>query len=282
MTADNRPGPTSTPLQFDVAEVNASSSPANDNTSCKGCSRPIADVYYQVNGAIICASCRASFSMPRGTRFERAIRAIAFGGLAAAAGSLLYFAVVAITGFEFGIIAVAVGYIVGIAVRKGSRGRGGWAYQTLAIGFTYFAIAATYVPLVAKEIQKSPAKDSTRPRATPPMADTITISARGPALGRAIDSAAAAKRGRASFPITQAGTPSARPMGRKPAHLGLGTILLGAGALVLIAAVLPIAAGFSNVISLLIIAVALFEAWRLNRRVTLRVTGPYRLAGAEG
>src|SRR5947208_1899296 len=83
----------------------------------------------------------------------RAARAIAFGLAAAVAGSVGYFAVVAMTGLEFGILAVAVGYAVGIAVKKGSRSRGGWAYQTLAVVLTYFAIAATYVPLVAKEIQ---------------------------------------------------------------------------------------------------------------------------------
>src|SRR5436305_4473076 len=65
---------------------------------------------------------------------------------------------------------------------------------------------------------------------------------------------------------------------RPARHLGVGTVLLCAGALVLISSVLPIAGGFSNIISLLIIGVALFEAWRLNRRVTLQMTGPYRLA----
>jgi hypothetical protein len=189
---------------------------------------------------------------------------------------LAYFAVVAITGLEFGILAVAVGYVVGIAVRKGSRNRGGWAYQSLAVVLTYFAIAATYVPLVAREIQKSPAKSATQSHLAPsPMADTITISASSPDAGRAIDSAAAARREASGFSVTQAGSPS---MGRPARRLGFGTILVGAGALVLIAAVLPIAGGLSNIISLLIIGVALFEAWRLNRRVQLQITGPYRLA----
>ena len=276
MTADSTPGQSSQPLQFDVAETNVTELAARTHATCKACARPIVDLYYQANRAIICASCHAGLGRPRGTRAARAMRAIGFGLAAAVVGSLAYFTVVAITGLEFGILAVAVGYVVGIAVRKGSRGRGGWAYQTLAIVLTYFAIAATYVPLVAREIQKSPSRMSARQHvAPPPMADTITISASGPEVGRAIDSAAAARRGAASFPVTQAGSPSPT---RPARHLGFGTVLLGAGALVLIAAVLPIAGGFSNIISLLIIGVALFEAWRLNRRVTLQITGPYRLA----
>jgi hypothetical protein len=56
-------------------------------------------------------------------------------------------------------------------------------------------------------------------------------------------------------------------------------MLLGAGSLVLLAAMIPIFAGFSNLILLLIIGIAVFAAWILNRRIALTVTGPYRVAG---
>jgi len=77
---------------------------------------------------------------------------------------------------------------------------------------------------------------------------------------------------------------AASPSGRvRPKHLGVGTVLLGIGALALLAAAIPILAGFSNIIGLLIIGIAVFEAWKLNRRVVLKITGPYRVAGgAEG
>jgi hypothetical protein len=58
--------------------------------------------------------------------------------------------------------------------------------------------------------------------------------------------------------------------------------LLGIGALMLLAALIPILAGFSNIIGLLIIGIAVFEAWKLNRKATLDVSGPYRVGGAEG
>jgi len=276
------------PLQFDVAESGASDVASNGSagaTTCKACSRPIAHTYYQANGAIICDSCRAALDQPRGSRFTRGLRATGLGLAAAIAGSLLYFAVAAITGREFGLVAIAVGYMVGKAVRRGSRGRGGWAYQTLAVGLTYLAIVSTYIPLIAKEFQKGAVKDSVHAPNSAPTADTITISARGPEVGRAIDSTAAAKRADTGFSVMQAGAPKTTPRATpvRPTHLGPGTVVVGVGALILLAAMIPIFAGFSNLIGLLIIGIAVFEAWKLNRRVSLSITGPYRVAGgAQG
>ena len=48
--------------------------------------------------------------------------------------------------FEIGLIAIVVGLMVGVAVRKGSKGRGGWFYQTLAVVLTYGCICAQYMP----------------------------------------------------------------------------------------------------------------------------------------
>ena len=39
----------------------------------------------------------------------------------------------------------------------------------------------------------------------------------------------------------------------------------------------PILVGFSSVIHLLILGFALFEAWRLNKRVRVTFTGPHRV-----
>lgn len=284
MSADgNAQNPGNDPLQFDVAESSAPSGPAATiGTSCKSCSKPIVDAYYQVNRFIICSACRNAYYNPTGSSARRVLRATAFGIVAAIGGSLLYFAVAAITGREFGLVAIVVGYMVGIAVRKGSRGRGGWPYQTLAIGLTYLAIVTSYVPLIAKEFQKNSTRSALRAHSAPtPMADTITISARGPEVGREIDSASAAHRNADSgFAVSQAGTPSGTmsPFPARTKHLGPGTFLLGIGALLLLAAVIPILAGFSNLIGLVIIGFAVYEAWKLNRRLT--ITGPFRLAGS--
>lgn len=212
---------------------------------------------------------------------RRGLKATLLGTLAAIGGSLLYFAVAAMTGREFGLVAIAVGFMVGTAVRKGSGGRGGWAYQTLAIGLTYLAIVSTYVPLVVKEFQKD-ARGSARAHATTPVPmDTITISARDPATAPSADSAASTQAAE-NASVMQAG--ATRPAARKDStRLGPGTVLLGIGAIVLLAAIVPIAAGLSNLIGLLIIGIAVFEAWKLNRRVQLVIAGPYRVgSGPSG
>ena len=283
MSPDGNSSPTNEPLQFDVAESSASSDDASHRAQCRGCGQPIQDTYYEVNGSVVCGACRAVIDRPRGTRLRRVLQATALGTLAAVAGSLLYFGVAALTGREFGLVAIAVGYMVGTAVRKGSGGRGGWAYQTLAIALTYLAIVSTYVPLVVKEFQKEGSRGSAREHAaTPVPMDTITISARGPVASSSRSDSGARARRVENAPVMQAGTP--RPVPRSDStHLGPGTVLLGIGALVLLAAIVPIAAGFSNLIGLLIIGIAVFEAWKLNRRVRLTIAGPYRLgAGHSG
>jgi hypothetical protein len=283
MSPDASIPPGKKPLQFDVAESTSASSSQHSGTSatkCKACSRPIVSTYFQVNSAIICESCRSSLDRPGGTRFTRGLHATALGLFAAIAGSLLYFAVAAITGREFGLVAIAVGFMVGKAVRKGSRGRGGWAYQSLAVGLTYLAIVSTYIPLIGKEFQKNAQPASMRARPTQATIDTITISASAPEAGRAVDSSATTRTD-SGFSVMQSGSPSAASASTRPRpkHLGAGTMLLGVGALVLLAAMIPIFAGFSNLIGLLIIGIAVFEAWKLNRRIVLTITGPYRVAG---
>jgi hypothetical protein len=119
-----------------------------------------------------------------------------------------------------------------------------------------------------------------RARPTQATIDTITISASAAEAGRALDSGATTRTD-SGFSVMQAGSPTAASasMHPRPKHLGAGTMLLGVGALVLLAAMIPIFAGFSNLIGLLIIGIAVFEAWKLNRRIVLTVTGPYRVAG---
>jgi hypothetical protein len=277
MSADGLSPTPPNALQFDIAESAATSNATPAEMACKGCGSAIGGggAYYQVNRSVICERCRAVLEHPSGSRLTRALRATGFGLAAAIAGSVLYFAVRAITGFEFGLVAIAVGFMVGTAVRRGSGGRGGWAYQTLAIALTYLAIVTTYVPLLVSEFQKSAKQSAVHAVAPTPM-DTISISASGPVSG---DSSSAAADSSATPAVSQAGTPAVAHAAREhPVRLGAGTVVLGIGALVLLAAVVPIAAGLSNLIGLLIIAIAVFEAWKLNRRAA--ITGPYLVGGA--
>ncbi len=53
---------------------------------------------------------------------------------------MLYYAILVATHADIGLVAIAAGYIVGRAVRKGSDNRGGPFYQVLAVFFTYTSI----------------------------------------------------------------------------------------------------------------------------------------------
>ena len=267
------------PLQFDVAEhASPQSGGSAGAQSCTQCAASIASSYYEVNGLIICPRCRGTLaSLSEGSRGRRVLTAAGLGLLAAIGGSLVYYAIAALTGYEFGLVAIAVGVVVGKAVNKGSRGRGGWAYQTLAILLTYFAIVSTYIPLAVREFRANPAQaDSLRTAIGVSAPDSLDADDHDEDSTHV---AAADARHDSTLPVTQAGKPSGK--GPKAVKIGAGTIVLGMLALLAFAAIIPILAGFSNIIGLVIIFFAVFQAWQLNKRVPLEITGPYRVGGGE-
>lgn len=135
------PGPGD--LQFERAEFTQ----GGEGPLCAGCNRP-AHEYFQFQGHIYCAPCRQRIehSLDRLERSANFGRAALYGAGAAIAGAALYYAVLAVTGYEIGLVAVVVGLIVGKAVRKGSDSLGGWRYQALAMSLTYLSIVSSYVP----------------------------------------------------------------------------------------------------------------------------------------
>jgi hypothetical protein len=250
--SDPSPAP-SADLQFDKAEpaVGESGSPA----ACAACQQPLASVYYQVNGRPACERCKAQlqYDQMSGSGAGNVLRAGAFGLLAALAGGALWYAVRATTGYEVGLIAVLVGVMVGAAVRAGCRRRGGVGYQLLAVVLTYFGICVQYVPDIIKAIrdqqpsQAQKASSSTSP--TP-----VQATAEPPA----------------SLP---ASPPAAN-------HSPGVQILIAVGLLLAFAMAAPFLGGFENIIGIFIIGFALWEAWKINRRVPLQIEGPFRLAPA--
>jgi hypothetical protein len=119
-------------LQFERVEPADGGSPPP--IECGRCRLPLVSAYYMVSGQPTCEKCQAQLQLDAqsGSRGGRFATALLFGLLAAAAGSAVWYAVRAFTGYEVGLIAVVVGFAVGGAVRAGSRGRGGLLYQALA------------------------------------------------------------------------------------------------------------------------------------------------------
>lgn len=145
-------------LQFDKAEYQAppgapeQAGPAGP--TCSFCRRPLAR-YWAIGEQLCCGDCHEQVmeQVTGGSPALRFARATVFGVIAAALGALLYFAIVAITGYELALVAIVVGLMVGYGVAKGADHRGGLVYQLLAVALTYTAIVTAYVPMIAKGIE---------------------------------------------------------------------------------------------------------------------------------
>jgi len=239
-------------LQFDRAEPTAA---AAVPTSCTVCKQPLQNAYYAINGRAVCASCREKVA--RHAAGGSFVTALLLGFGAAALGAGIYFGIEALTGYEFGLVAVVVGLLVGNAVRKGSRAAGGWRYQALAIGLTYLAVVVTDASLAVRAfVQERGARADSTAVSTTPSAPTSSASpSTTPVLA---DSEAS------SVTATQ----------RPHAPFVAIVILLG------IVLAMPFLIGFQSPLHFVIVGFALYEAWKLNRAPAFTITGPYQIASA--
>jgi hypothetical protein len=233
-------------LQFDRAEF--TTTPASSVT-CASCNQSIIQSYYEAGGKTICSSCREAIaSASESGGVARFLRALAVGFVAAIVGSVVWWGVRKMTGYEIGLISIGIGMGVGRAVRWGGRNRGGWRYQLLAVLLTYASIAGNYMPDVISGITKD--DDATTKT-------TTTTSA-------------PAKAGKATPVKASAADES----------VGFGSFLLAIGVVFLMAAAAPFFGGAGNIIGLLIIAFGLWEAWKANRRIDVVINGPYSVSPA--
>jgi len=197
-------------MQFDKADYGAAAPPP----TCAVCASELRERYFEANGKRICEKCRAALAAPPpGTPGGRFLAALGWGAGGGLLGFLLYYGVLKLTGYEVGIISIAVGLAVGFGVKRGSRGVGGAGYQALAMGLTYLAITATYYLLIIGELHKRGEK------------------------------------------VT-------------------GLVLVIS---VPIALAMPFVAGFKNILGLLIIGFGLYEAWKINKRPKIDVSGPFEI-----
>ena len=259
--SDDMPQETAgSPIRFDRAEFDT----AGTSSRCAVCSEPLAGSYFEINGAMVCPPCRAKVEVAsnQGSKPGRVLRALVAGFGAAVLGAGIYYAVLALTGYEIGLIAIVVGFLVGGAVRWGSYARGGWLYQAMAVGLTYVAIVSTYVPFIIKGANEQAAEESAASGAPPATATSATGDATA-ATSKAADAA-----------TTKDSADVAAP------SFGEFAVAMVTMAGVILA--LPFLAGVKNVLGLLIISFALYQAWKMNRRQQLVVTGPFRLAPSAG
>jgi hypothetical protein len=245
----SRPAPDSGDLQFDRAET---SRPPAGLALCAACKRPLGNDYYLVRSARICAFCRESLNreLVGGSGAGRLLKAAFLGLLAALVGGGLWALFIYTTNIMIGFIAVGLGYLVGIAVRKGAGGRGGRRYQVLALSLVYFGVATAYMGLVIAELGKSKAPAGVVQTAGKPP---------DPKPGDAKESAAPAS-----------------------VHPGAAGCFGALGKFALLYAGMPVLVGKDDPFTFLFLAFALWEAWKLNAGVTVNVKGPFRLGARPG
>lgn len=236
--------PTGDSLDLDRAEFGSGDAPI-----CAACSSVLSGQYYTLADRMLCESCHFAVGQAAspGSVATRALGALGLGIIAAAVAGALWMLVTEVTGYEIGLIAIVVGFLVGAAVRLGARQVGGVGYQLLAVLLTYLAIVMTYVPLIVAELDSD---EELRAQFTASATDPNLVEvAPDGTVGPAVDEEA----------------------------LSLTLYLVA----IPIALVAPFLAGFDNIIGILIIGFALYQAWKMNARVALELKGPFRLGTGQ-
>jgi len=237
-------------LQFDQAEY---ASDAGGPSACASCHQPMADQYYLANGVPICGNCQdvVGSMSAGGVDAGRIVGAILVGLAAAAIGTGIYYAVLALTGYEIGLIAIVVGFIVGAAVRWGGGGRGGLMFQILAVFLTYSAICISYLAPHWSQIV-----DTRRMYKAVAMGEISAVQ---------------------DFNGAGATSNGAPPAINVPENVQLSASEYAtlAGRMYFVSLKVPFMEGAENILGLIIIGIALFEAWKINSPTPINVTGPY-------
>ena len=173
---DSEPLPSVDALQFRRAQpVDTTDGPAPKN--CAACKQLIEGPYFQVQNHVICPSCAAKIEAGKQTKKPIPwVRLVIYGAGAAVAGSILY-AIPLAMGFQIGIVALAVGWMVGKAIRAGGYGIGGRPQQILAVALTYFAISMSFLPagIFIGVKHAIAAKKSTAPAVAKPVEPPISV-----------------------------------------------------------------------------------------------------------
>jgi len=244
---------TSSAPQFATAEY---ASPSGAET-CKSCNKPISGGYYRVNGALACSNCVSQLEsqIPRDTH-SAFVRGMIFGVGGAILGLILYSTFGIITGLEIGYLSLAVGYIVGKAIRMGSGGVGGRRYQIAALALTYFAVSMSAVPIGIYESIKD-AKARPHP---------VSSSTSGPASTGNADSDGASSAG-----------PEAKAVANdEKLGVGLGKLL---GTLLfygLASPFLELQSPINGALGIVILLVGIRIAWRLTGAPQIDIIGPFQ------
>ena len=237
--------------QFSTAEYASGRGP----DTCRVCGQTIVGSYYRVNNTMACASCadQAQRGQPKDSHLAYS-RALLLGIGAAVLGMILYAGFTIVTEIEIGYMALAVGWLVGRAMLKGSNGIGGRRYQITAAVLTYAAVSVAAIPMGIGLMIKH--HQPLRPAAQHQAAPSTDNEAGSGDAGTATSSSSATPQRRS------------HPLGL----VGGVAVLIGYG---LASPFLEMANPVHGIIGLVILAVGIRIAWRMTGTRKLLVDGPY-------
>lgn len=243
-------------------------------TTCSRCGIPLAE-YWAVDGAVVCERCKdellAERASPEG-RAGRVLKALGLGTGGMIIGATVWYLVGKFTGYEVGLIAILLGFLVGKGIFIGSGKRGGLGYQILAVAITYFGIGAGMAPMAFEQLRQG-MEQGADSLARAEKSDTAS----SPAVTQLSDSALDAELAKLDSAV--AGTQDSKTPAI-PTALGFAVGIVALVVLILSLPVLSILGG--GFIGILIYGFAVFEAFRLTRKVDPVVSGPHPVAAATG
>ncbi len=303
-------------LQFDQADYGEEPNAAAH--ACSACAGPLGAQYFLVNNQVACKACvdQVKALRSKGSPYARFGLATVLGLIAGALGAGLYFGIAKLTGYEFGLIAIVVGFAVGAAVNWGSGGRGGKPYQFLAVFITYAAIVGTYVPAIVDGFNAGAAQEVVlesdsekiakvtvmRDQSVRLNGDTVSIEALDDELARVSSVGGQAWYHREGMNEEAAGVGADKVAEVFQKHTlalitysdsafrereswfdavkraSISQFLVIAGVIFGFAAAAPFLSLPENIIGLLIIAFAVFQAWRSNALAVIDIKGPLQIA----
>jgi hypothetical protein len=222
--------------------------PGHDH--CQFCHQPIGGSYYRVNDSMACPGCteKAYGELARDTHAAY-MRGLLYGVGAAIVGLILYATFAITTGIIIGYVSLAVGWMVGKAMLKGSAGVGGRRYQITAVLLTYCAVSMAAVPIWIHYASKQK------------QAQVEDLAARQRQLEKEFG-----QQGQSAVPVPNKARPS------MAASLAMLMLIGIASPFIEIWEVGP---NFGTIIGIVILIVGIRIAWRITAGRPLKIYGPF-------
>jgi hypothetical protein len=253
--------------------------------ACTRCTAPLPDEYHMADDRVICGRCRATLQAQatkpaQGGGFARAA---GMGLSAAVACAAVYALILIFSTSVLGVLIVGIGWLVGMAVKRGAGAHASRRYQFLAVALTWFSLGGAYAGAMLHEmvtgegLEAEVAADEAP--APPPVAVGETAA---PEPGAADAPAGTLPEEEA---LAEADVAAATEADGAITAAGVGAAaVMGIAGLALMAVAAPVIVAVGSPLSALITAFGLFQAWKQAEAdppvVVPALSGPFRAAGA--